>query len=104
MEGPSLVFGALCDPLVQQLERQGFSVSDHAELMRVQIIADAVAIVTIHHLMPPSQSDRARRKLAARVGKIVRVAAPMAPAQAGKIQPQDVEPNTWVPNRDLLEG
>jgi hypothetical protein len=25
-------------------------------------------------------------------------------AQVGKVPAQDFEPNTWVPNRDLLEG
>lgn len=75
-------FGALCEPLSVQLERQGLTVSDHAELMRIEIIAKAVATVTIHGLMSPSQSDRARKKLAARVWKIVRaLAAPASPAE-----------------------
>lgn len=72
MSGPELSFGALVDPLCVQLERQGFTVSDHNELMRVEVIAKAVATVTVHGLMSPSQSDRARRKLIARLAKIIR--------------------------------
>jgi hypothetical protein len=46
--------------------------------MRIEVIAKAVATVTIHGLMPPAMSDRARRKLIKRLTAIVRLKAPGA--------------------------
>ena len=64
-------FGAMCAPIRKQLADQGLSVKDEAELGRIELIAHAVSVVTIHGLMPHSQSDRARAKLAKRLWAIV---------------------------------
>lgn len=71
MSDLSVSFGALVKPLAEQLAEVGLEVSDPAELARIQIIADAVSVVAVHGLMPRSQSDRARQKLASRLAKIV---------------------------------
>lgn len=67
----NVVFGALVEPLAQQLTAQGVAVNDLAELERIEVIARAVSIVSIHGLMMPSQADKARRKLTARLSRIV---------------------------------
>lgn len=95
--GPMVEFGALCAPLSVQLERQGFTVSDHAELMRIEVIAKAVATVTIHGLMPPAMSDRARRKLVKRLTVIIRPealgATPASPKSQSIQALEDQNPN-----------
>lgn len=66
-------FGALCEPLAEQIEKLGLTVTDAGELARIQIISTAVSTVTIHGFMSRLQSDRARQKLFRRLEKIVRV-------------------------------
>lgn len=68
----TIQFGALCEPLADQIEKLGLAVTDAAELARIQIISTAVSTVTIHGFMSHLQSDRARRKLFKRLEKIVR--------------------------------
>jgi hypothetical protein len=68
----TIEFGALCDPLSEQLARLELGVSDSDELGRIQLIANAVAVVTVHGLISHAQSDRARRKLFKRLEKIIR--------------------------------
>lgn len=86
----TVAFGALTKPLLEQLHDQGLTVSDHEELLRIEMIANAVSTVAIHGLMPRSQSDRARTKLANRLWKIVIPAA------------REAQPNTG--RRDRSEG
>jgi len=79
----TIQFGALCEPLADQVEKLGLAVTDAAELARIQIISTAVSTVTIHGFMSHLQSDRARRKLFKRLEKIVRVPVGQESSEVG---------------------
>ena len=57
-----LEFGALCDPIDKQLNRQGFALSKE-ESERFQYIADAIIALKLHHIIPDSVVRNAEQKL-----------------------------------------
>ena len=61
MSGYSITFGALCDDIEVQLQRQGFTLGDRATLF--QRWATEISSLRIHGLLTETESDRARKRL-----------------------------------------
>ena len=55
-------FGALCDPILKQLNKQGFSLSER-DSERLQAIADAIITLKLNHIIPDSVVRNAEQKL-----------------------------------------
>jgi hypothetical protein len=58
----SLHFGALCEPIAEQLLKQGFSLTE-ADATRFQKMADCVVRLHLNGLIPDSVRDNAHKKL-----------------------------------------
>lgn len=63
-----LHFGALCDPLNKQLNKQGYSLSEK-ESERFQKIADAIIMLKIHGIIPDSVVRNAEKKLMKKIAE-----------------------------------
>ena len=61
MSGYGVEFGALCDDIEVQLQRQGFTLGDRAVLF--QRWSTEISSLRIHGLLTESESDRARKRL-----------------------------------------
>lgn len=61
MNGYGVEFGALCDDIEVQLQRQGFTLGDRAVLF--QRWATEISSLRIHGLLTESESDRAHKRL-----------------------------------------
>jgi hypothetical protein len=55
-------FGALCEPIIKQLNRQGYGLSEK-ESERYQAIADAIIMLKLHDIIPPNVVLKAEQKL-----------------------------------------
>jgi len=58
----SLHFGALCEPLIKQLDTQGYSLSE-IEALRFQDIADSIIMLKLHGILPDSVVRTSEQKL-----------------------------------------
>jgi hypothetical protein len=58
----SLHFGALCEPLIKQLNAQGYSLSEK-EALRFQDIADSIINLKLHGIIPDSVVRTSQQKL-----------------------------------------
>lgn len=56
----SLVFGALTDPLEQQLSKQGYK---DTKIETHQKLSDSLSMLRIHGYIPDSQMDRIAKRL-----------------------------------------
>lgn len=79
MKGYDIEFGALCDDIEVQLQRQGLTLGNRAE--RTQRWANEITSLRIHGLLTEAESDRARRRLWKELTQAVR------PLPAGEVQP-----------------
>ena len=79
MKGYGIEFGALCDDIEVQLQRQGFTLGDQAE--RLQRWANEITSLRIHGLLTESESDRARKRMWKELTAIVK------PIPAVDVQP-----------------
>lgn len=61
MTGYGVTFGALCDDIEVQLQRQGFTLGDRAALL--QRWSTEISSLRIHGLLTEAESDRARKRL-----------------------------------------
>ena len=61
MSGYDISFGALCDDIEDQLQRQGFTLGDRAPLF--ERWATEISNLRIHGLLTEAESDRARKRL-----------------------------------------
>jgi hypothetical protein len=59
----SIFFGALCDPIAVQLERQHVAVADKKRLAQLQRDADAVTRLVVNGIIPEMTARRARQKI-----------------------------------------
>jgi len=57
-----LHFGALSDPIANQLEAQGFSF-DHKEVRYLQKVSESLVSVSLAGLLPDGAIEKARQKL-----------------------------------------
>jgi hypothetical protein len=58
----TLHFGALCEPINEQLNAQGYSLSEK-DSTRLQGIADAIIMLKLHGIIPSSVVLKAEQKL-----------------------------------------
>ena len=75
----SLAMGALCDPIEEQLQRQGLTLGDYAQ--RVGRWAAEISDLRIHGLLTEAESDRARNRL------MKELKAAVKPVSGGEVQP-----------------
>lgn len=61
MSGYGITFGAMCDDIEIQLQRQGFTLGDRAPLF--QRWSAEIGSLRIHGLLTEAESDRARKRL-----------------------------------------
>ena len=66
----SFVYGALCDDLETQANKQGYTLGDKAEVM--EKLKNSANIVSIHGLATPSQADSIYKKLNNKVVKALK--------------------------------
>jgi len=66
----SLHFGALCDPIVKQLEKQGFVIPEK-DGERFQMIADAITTLKLHDILPDSTVGKSHQKLMKQISNCI---------------------------------
>ena len=64
-----LCLSALADDLEVQLQKQGLTLGDQAQLL--QRHADAITLLRIHEVITGAESDRARERLFKRIRRTV---------------------------------
>lgn len=62
MTGIKIGFGVMCDPVVSQLEEQGYTL-DEKDAIRIQNLVHAINMVHLHGLVPESVCHTARKRL-----------------------------------------
>lgn len=65
----SIVFGALADPILEQLQAQGRTIQSVDAVQSIQRDADAITRCLVQGFIPASVGERARRKLIRKIGK-----------------------------------
>ena len=65
-----ITLGALNDPLEQQLQRQGFTLRDRADLLQAH--ANAITQLLIAGIFTEAEADRARKRLMREINSAVR--------------------------------
>lgn len=67
-------FGALCDPIIKQLESEGYLSKKDSE--RLQAIADAIVMLHIHGIIPDSIKASAQKKLMKKIAEATKLINP----------------------------
>ena len=57
-----ILFGAPCKSIKEQLENQGFTISDH-DSKQLQSFADAITLLKIHSIISEKDADKAQQKV-----------------------------------------
>lgn len=66
----SIHFGALCKPIDEQLNKQGFSLNEK-DSKRFQMIADAITTLHLHGILPDSIVHKSHQKLMKQISECV---------------------------------
>jgi hypothetical protein len=61
-------FGALCNPILKQLNDQGYNLSEE-DNKRLQAIADAITLLKLHGIIPDSIANKGYEKLMKMIGR-----------------------------------
>ena len=67
----SLHFGALCKPIEEQLNEQGFTLEIDDDV-KFQKIADAITLIHLHGILPDGMTSIVHKKLFKEISKHVR--------------------------------
>lgn len=59
-------FGALCKPIKEQLEKQGYTIAQEDSAF-LQELADMIVMLHLHRIIPDSVRDNANKKLMAKI-------------------------------------
>ena len=65
-----LHFGALCEPIDKQLNKQGFSLTEKDSL-RFQMIADAITTLKLQGIIPDSVTYKSHQKLMKQISECI---------------------------------
>jgi len=66
----SIEFGALCDPITEQLKKQGIAVPEK-DAERFQKLADAITYLHLNRIITGSVRDNAHQKLMKEIVKVL---------------------------------
>lgn len=59
----SITFGSMCEPIVQQLARQGLAIADGRKIDQIQMDADAITRLVVRGIISEASARRARQKV-----------------------------------------
>jgi hypothetical protein len=68
----NLHFGALCNPIIEQLKDQRYILSE-SDSDRFQMLADAITTLHLHHIISDSITYKAHQKLMKQISERIHV-------------------------------
>lgn len=70
-----IYFGSLCEPIADQLLKQGFSLTEQ-DSKRFQMIADAITTLKLHGIIPNSVIHKSHQKLMKQISDCIHESEP----------------------------